>query len=83
MDHKIICWHSGYKGQEFPLIFYFEDQEMKTEELVEERLIEDCGTRERIRAFLVRTGDGQFFDIMVGSVVQIKRRIPPSQFSSD
>jgi hypothetical protein len=75
MEDSILSWYSGYKGREYPLVFRFAGKQERTEELLSEKLIEEKGTRRQIRAFLVKTAEGQLFEILVGKTVEIKPQI--------
>ena len=77
MNNTVISWYNGYKGREYPLVFRFAGREERTEQLLSEKLIEEKGTHNRIRAFLVKTAEGQFFEILVGDAVEIKPQNPP------
>jgi hypothetical protein len=73
----IISWYSGCRGREYPLVFRFQGKEKRTCELVSMKIIEEMGTCDRTRAFLIRTLKGELFEILVGVAVQISPHIPP------
>ncbi len=77
MIHTIISWYSGHRGSEYPLVFCFAGKEFRTKKLLSEKLIEEKGTQRRKRAFLIRTDEGQLFEILVGETVEIRQKIPP------
>lgn len=76
MEDRIIEWYCGHRGNEYPLVFIFAGKEERTGQLISEKLIEERGTRKRIRAFLIKTTGGKLFEIFVGDKVEIKPEIP-------
>lgn len=77
MGDTIRSWYSGRKGREYPLTFRCAGKEERTAEVISEKLIEEAGTRSRVRAFLVRTAEGDHFEIFAGETVTIRSPITP------
>jgi hypothetical protein len=82
MERAVISWYSGYTGREYPLIFRYAGREYHTERLLSEKLIEAQGTKQRIRAFLIRTTEGELFEIIDGEEVEIRLHMPAPKTSS-
>ncbi len=82
MDNGVISWYCGYTGREYPLIFRYAKREYHTEGLLSEKLIEEQGTKRRIRAFLIRTTEGELFEIIDGEEVEIRLHVPAPKTSS-
>ena len=73
MADKIISWHCGYKGEEYPLSFLFRGMEKRVAKLIETKLIEDKKTKIRNREFLIETENGEQYLITVGKETTIKK----------
>jgi len=73
MKDRVICWHSGYKGEEYPLSFLHRNKKKESRKLIQIKLIEDSETAERETEFIVETETGEKYRITVGKQTTITR----------
>jgi len=73
MKDRVISWHSGYKGEEYPLSFFFEKKEVSVRQLISTKLIENSKTGKRDREFIVKTESGEIYEITVSEQTTVTR----------
>ncbi|MCK4233975.1 hypothetical protein KAU34_04845 [candidate division WOR-3 bacterium] len=74
MFNSIVSWYSGYKRNEYPLVFIYHGDKKMVKRLLEEKHIEDSKSKIRKREFLVKTENDEVFLIAVGKNTEIERK---------
>jgi len=79
MSDKIISWYSGYKGNEYPIVFLFHGKEKRVKRLLGTKLIEYEKTKERKREFVVETAAFEMYNIIVGEGKCVIIKVSPQR----
>jgi hypothetical protein len=64
MNRIDVKCYSGYRGEERPLSFIFNDKPFKVVNILDRRMEEDLSSRERKRFYKIKASDGKIYTLI-------------------
>lgn len=76
-----VNFHSGYKGEEKPYSFELDEKIHFIIEVIESKITEEFDTRKRRRVYLVRTEEGEIYELLERNGGWNLRKLTDSHFA--